>query len=571
MPPRHASSSSTPRWFSSPRSPARRPRPSASRAPLARTAKPGDGPRRKMRDDDAAASRSPRTSSPGRAAAVKGDMAALDGDLAKIATGDASTIDRRNPAPATSSCKALSRQLDMTVIRLQRVRTDPQLKQLRADLAERAERTALSAIPRQAASSVPDATESGAAGRRPRHRRAAGAGEARSSPPSKARGHHRGRPRRLLRRSTACSRSKCRPRPTSCASCRSTPSSKSKAPPRRPTPPKAAASVEARLRPSPSLHLRRHLPAAGFYRPAHEPPAWPGAEKRARPSAAPSSKFSLVSTRSTAIKASGENFELFRHVVFDVAGAYYVAVPLDAPQHLDSETREALRVEPQLLANLFARFEQRPHLQAHLDALHGRGAGRSAARARNSPNPTLSASTASATALGRRSSSAPSWARPAVPKRRLSRSALPPASVHLQGAIAGSDLRRPPPVKPPRPAARPSNPGRSQDAGGETPGREVRRPVWHSRPPCPRPSSPRSRRLSRMRQSPAMPANSNTIPPPRRRLRVAPRRMVSLRQAQSSRVKSGVSAWQRRRHLEAGDSNREPPRSMLSPVSRAAA
>jgi hypothetical protein len=53
-----------------------------------------------------------------------------------------------------------------------------------------------------------------------------------------------------------------------------------------------------------------------------------------------------------------ENFELFRHVVFDVAGAYYVAVPLDAPQHLDPETREALRVEAQLLANLFTSFEQ---------------------------------------------------------------------------------------------------------------------------------------------------------------------------------------------------------------------
>ena len=53
-----------------------------------------------------------------------------------------------------------------------------------------------------------------------------------------------------------------------------------------------------------------------------------------------------------------ENFELFRHVVFDVAGAYYVAVPLDAPPHLDHDTREALRVEAQLLANLFTSFEQ---------------------------------------------------------------------------------------------------------------------------------------------------------------------------------------------------------------------
>ena len=66
---------------------------------------------------------------------------------------------------------------------------------------------------------------------------------------------------------------------------------------------------------------------------------------------------------------------LFRHVVFDVAGAYHVAVPLDAPPHLDHETREALRVEAQLLANLFTSFEQDRIFRAHLDALHENGAG----------------------------------------------------------------------------------------------------------------------------------------------------------------------------------------------------
>ncbi len=53
-----------------------------------------------------------------------------------------------------------------------------------------------------------------------------------------------------------------------------------------------------------------------------------------------------------------ENFELFRHVVFDLAGAYYVAVPLDAPPESDPRLREEMRVEVQLLANLFTSFEK---------------------------------------------------------------------------------------------------------------------------------------------------------------------------------------------------------------------
>ncbi len=53
-----------------------------------------------------------------------------------------------------------------------------------------------------------------------------------------------------------------------------------------------------------------------------------------------------------------ESFELFRHVVFDMNGDYYVAVPLDAPPRMNPTERENLRVEAQLLANLFASFEK---------------------------------------------------------------------------------------------------------------------------------------------------------------------------------------------------------------------
>lgn len=51
-------------------------------------------------------------------------------------------------------------------------------------------------------------------------------------------------------------------------------------------------------------------------------------------------------------------FELFRHVVFDLQGAYYVAVPLDMPYHPHVERREALRNETRFLATLFARLEK---------------------------------------------------------------------------------------------------------------------------------------------------------------------------------------------------------------------
>ena len=65
---------------------------------------PGDGPRRKMRDEDAARFNFASDFVKGRVTAVKGDMGALDADLAKIVSNDASTIDAARPAPATSSC-----------------------------------------------------------------------------------------------------------------------------------------------------------------------------------------------------------------------------------------------------------------------------------------------------------------------------------------------------------------------------------------------------------------------------------------------------------------------------------
>ena len=54
---------------------------------------PGDGPRRKMRDEDAARFNFASQFVKGRVTAIKGDMGALDTELAKIVSNDASTID----------------------------------------------------------------------------------------------------------------------------------------------------------------------------------------------------------------------------------------------------------------------------------------------------------------------------------------------------------------------------------------------------------------------------------------------------------------------------------------------
>jgi len=62
-----------------------------------------------------------------------------------------------------------------------------------------------------------------------------------------------------------------------------------------------------------------------------------------------------------------QNFEVFRHVVFDYLGDYYVAVPLDTPYNrgrpgtgvlYGSDQAQELQHEAHLLANLFTSFEQ---------------------------------------------------------------------------------------------------------------------------------------------------------------------------------------------------------------------
>lgn len=103
---------------------------------------PGDGPRRKMRDEDAARFNFASEFVKGRVTSIKGDMAALDGDLAKIVSNDASIVDKAT-GTRNEFMRSLGRRLDMTVTGFNAFRTDPQLRQVRADLADRAERSTI--------------------------------------------------------------------------------------------------------------------------------------------------------------------------------------------------------------------------------------------------------------------------------------------------------------------------------------------------------------------------------------------------------------------------------------------
>ncbi len=101
---------------------------------------PGDGPRRKLRDDDAQRFTFASDFVGSRIGTVRSDLTALDGDLAKITSRDASTVDEAT-GTRNEFMRGLGRRLDMTVTGFNAFRTDPQLRQIRADLADRAEKT----------------------------------------------------------------------------------------------------------------------------------------------------------------------------------------------------------------------------------------------------------------------------------------------------------------------------------------------------------------------------------------------------------------------------------------------
>lgn len=100
---------------------------------------PGDGPRRKLRDADAAQFSFAGDFVAGRVDSIRTEMAGLDSELIKINDGAESTIDPKS-GNRNEFMRALNRRLDLTVTGFNAFRGDPQLAQIRSELATRAEK-----------------------------------------------------------------------------------------------------------------------------------------------------------------------------------------------------------------------------------------------------------------------------------------------------------------------------------------------------------------------------------------------------------------------------------------------
>ena len=102
--------------------------------------RPGQGPRMAMRKADAERFQFASNFVQGRVDAVKADVKVLDADLQKILKDDKSIVDSRT-GTRNDFIRGMGRKLDEVTVRYNALRTDPQLRQVRADLAERAEKT----------------------------------------------------------------------------------------------------------------------------------------------------------------------------------------------------------------------------------------------------------------------------------------------------------------------------------------------------------------------------------------------------------------------------------------------
>lgn len=102
--------------------------------------RPGDGPRRRLRDADATNFAFVSEFIKDRSKTVKGELDGLSGDIAKVLTKDRSTFDSTSGTRNTFM-RALNRKLDLTVTRFNALSSDPQLVEHRTNLAERSEKT----------------------------------------------------------------------------------------------------------------------------------------------------------------------------------------------------------------------------------------------------------------------------------------------------------------------------------------------------------------------------------------------------------------------------------------------
>ena len=320
--------------------------------------KPGDGPRRKMREEDAQRFTFSSEFVKGRVSAVRNDLSALNNDMIQIVSNDPATVDAKT-GTRNEFMRSLSRKLDMTVTGFNAFRTDPQLKQMRTDLADRAERTTFPDN-RGGTFACPDSQLQTALrgvvkaiDQLPELEKPQIAAVEGSEATIEA-----------FRRLTATF--------YGALSFKLPPSADEL----RDLQKKAVQSVEA---PNANLNKlaaeqgglskRDYVPLAValfvdlclFLVSMVQAPQSRIAGMLPKMQAAERGPVIDILSRFKDIHGDEEirqNFEIFRHVVFDMSGDYYVAVPLDAPPNLEAAERQTLRVEAQLLANLFASFEK---------------------------------------------------------------------------------------------------------------------------------------------------------------------------------------------------------------------
>ena len=101
--------------------------------------KPGEGPRMRLRDSDSQKFGYAAEYITGRASTVNNDLNALNGDLKKVVSREASTIGK--DGTRNKFLRALGRKLDLTIARFNTLRTDPQLRQFRDNFDKRASTT----------------------------------------------------------------------------------------------------------------------------------------------------------------------------------------------------------------------------------------------------------------------------------------------------------------------------------------------------------------------------------------------------------------------------------------------
>jgi len=321
--------------------------------------RPGDGPRRKLRDDDAARFSFASDFVKGRIAGVKGDIGALETDLVRITKDDRSIVDAKT-GTRNDFMRSMNRTLDQTVTNFNAFRGDAQLKQIRTELAERADRTqfldtqgrtyacpdpGLATMIRSVVASI-DALPTL---ERPKIATVEGSDATIEA----------------FRRLTASF--------YGLLSFKLPPSAEELRELQR----KAVQSVEAAgagqrapvaAAEQAGLSKRDYVPLAiaifvdiclllvSIGRPMNRLQSLLPKMREAERGPV----FQILS-RFTDIHRDPDirrNFEIFRHVVFDFNGAYYVAIPLDAPPRANPGERRELQLEANLLANLFASFEQ---------------------------------------------------------------------------------------------------------------------------------------------------------------------------------------------------------------------